>query len=268
MDSIIERALSSYYAAEQSLQKRVEEGNQPWIPGTDPLSIVLANLAYLVITGLLYSYMSKQKEGYSLKKFMMVYNVICVFLAGYVVVGLLFLKLKNPGTFACNKTVTGSKEGLEYAHYFYVFYAQKYWEFIDTWIFILRKSFRQVTFLHLYHHSSITFVVGLIFPYDYSGDLYLPIFLNSFIHVLMYSHYLATALGIKSWWSSYLTSVQLIQFVLIAVQNYIAWTSGPACGTPDCFKLLLIGYMFTMLIFFGNFFIKKYFLPQKDKKLD
>jgi len=55
-----------------------------------------------------------------------------------------------------------------------------------------------VTFLHLFHHSSITVVVGSILRYDYSGDMFLPILLNSVVHVLMYSHYFVTALGIKT----------------------------------------------------------------------
>jgi len=58
--------------------------------------------------------------------------------------------------------------------------------------------------------------------YDYFGDMFLPLFLNSFIHVLMYSHYLVTSFGIKGWWSKYLTSMQLIQFILIASQSGIS----------------------------------------------
>lgn len=57
---------------------------------------------------------------------------------------------------------------------------------------------QQVTFLHLFHHSSITLVVGSILRFDYSGDMFLPIVLNSIVHVLMYSHYFVTALGIKT----------------------------------------------------------------------
>ena len=51
----------------------------------------------------------------------------------------------------------------------------------------MRLSARpQVTFLHLFHHSSITFVVGSIVRFDYSGDMFLPILLNSIVHVLMH----------------------------------------------------------------------------------
>jgi hypothetical protein len=126
----------------------------------------------------------------------------------------------------------------------------------------------QVTFLHLFHHSSITFVVGSIVSFDYSGDMFLPILLNSIVHVLMYSHYLVTALGIKSWWRKHLTSLQLGQFVLISMQSYISWTSGPECGAPDWAKILMIAYMVSMLLLFGNFFFHRYVWPPCPLSLD
>jgi elongation of very long chain fatty acids protein 4 len=42
-----------------------------------------------------------------------------------------------------------------------MFYYQKFYEFVDTFIFMMRNSYRQVTFLHVYHHSSITIVVAM-----------------------------------------------------------------------------------------------------------
>ena len=69
------------------------------------------------------------------------------------------------------------------------------------------------------------------------GDMFLPIFLNALVHVLMYSHYLVTALGIKSWWRQYLTSLQLAQFCLISLQSAVAYSRGPSCGAPDWAKV-------------------------------
>ena len=129
---------------------------------------------------------------------------------------------------------------------------------MDTVFFILRKRLCQVSFLHLFHHTSITFVVGLILPYNYSGDMYLPILLNSFVHILMYSHYLASSFGIKAWWRPYLTSIQLIQFCLIAYQNIYAYSIGSTCGSPDFTKIIMLFYMASMLILFSGFFIRRY----------
>jgi hypothetical protein len=39
----------------------------------------------------------------------------------------------------------------------WIFYFSKIFEFMDTFIMALRYRFRQITFLHVYHHSSIFF---------------------------------------------------------------------------------------------------------------
>merc|ERR1740121_2778641 len=146
------------------------------------------------------------------------------------------------------------------AHVFWVFYAQKFWEFFDTWFFILRKSFRQVTFLHIFHHASINIVVGLILPFEFNGDMYLPILLNALVHVLMYSHYLVSALGLSTPWKPYLTSMQLLQFCTIAVQSAVSLSRGDSCGGPYFGKIAMVAYMGSMLVLFGNFFYHSYVL--------
>jgi len=124
----------------------------------------------------------------------------------------------------------------------------------------MRKSFRQVTFLHVFHHCSIDIVVGLILPFEFNGDMYLPIFLNALVHVLMYSHYLVSAMGLSTPWKPYLTSMQLLQFVIIASQSMISLSRGDSCGGPYFGKLLMVAYMSSMLILFGNFFLRSYIL--------
>ncbi|CAN0200875.1 unnamed protein product, partial [Laminaria digitata] len=94
----------------------------------------------------------------------------------------------------------------------------------------------QVTFFHLFHHCSITVIVGSVLPFDFNGDMYLPIMLNSIVHVLVYLHYVLTALRRHSWWSRHLTSLQLAQFVVIFVQSAAALYYGPSCGSPDFVK--------------------------------
>merc|ERR1711879_465129 len=145
-------------------------------------------------------------------------------------------------SFVCNKTIVPGSNGDDgharfMATVFWVFYAQKFWEFFDTWFFIMRKSFRQVTFLHVFHHCSINIVVGLLLPFEFNGDMYLPIFLNAVVHVLMYSHYLVAALGLSTPWKPYLTSMQLLQFMLIATQSAISLSRGDTCGGPYFGKL-------------------------------
>ena len=43
-----------------------------------------------------------------------------------------------------------------------------------------------MSFLHVYHHMSISLVIGSVVWDTYNADMYLPIMLNSIVHVLMY----------------------------------------------------------------------------------
>ena len=209
--------------------------------------------------------MSRREAIKGLKPVMAVYNLSCVAAAGYCMVGVLKYKLKHGGSFACNATELKTEDGKHLAWVVYVFYAQKFWEFIDTWLFILNKNFRQLTFLHIFHHSSVTIMTWAFATLTVNGDTYLPVLLNSTVHVLMYTHYFICCLpkswGLNVFWRSYLTKLQLGQFVVILIQSLVGWYIGPHCGYPDFMKFGMILYMFSMLGLFANFFINRYVKP-------
>lgn len=124
-----------------------------------------------------------------------------------------------------------------------------------------------MTFLHVYHHSSITVVTNLFLHVYPGGDNCLPVLLNSFVHMLMYTHYLCSVLGVKCWWRSILTKLQLIQFVLITVINVadlVKWACGRVltrrggCQEPEFMNWILIGYMATMIVLFSQFYVRRY----------
>lgn len=268
----LDRFMVSYRNEGVLLQDRIRSGSQPTLPLTSPVFLICANAFYLFFTWALHSYMKARAEPCrcaAFKNILLVYNFICVFLAGYVAVGIIYVFLQGglKTGFVCNSLMSvGGPEDNGYAgllaHLFWVFYIQKFWEFFDTWFFILRKSFRQVTFLHFFHHSSINIVVGLILPFEHNGDMYLPILLNATVHVLMYSHYAVAALGFSTPWKPYLTSMQLMQFLTIATQSTMSMRRGDGCGSPFFAKWVMIIYMASMLALFGNFFFHSYILKK------
>mmetsp|Transcript_2413 Transcript_2413/g.3410 ORF Transcript_2413/g.3410 Transcript_2413/m.3410 type:complete len:391 (-) Transcript_2413:284-1456(-) len=272
-----ERATVSYSLAVEQYEERILHDLQPSTPGINSFNLVTqerflvaANLLYLVITGLLFIKMKRRAEASKgihkaenrkLRWTMTMYNASNVIISCYIVYNVLMYKLHQNSAFMCN-TLNLDAEGQKISFVFYVFFLQKFWEFMDTWFFILRKSFRQITFLHLFHHASITVVVGSILPFEFNGDMYLPILLNSCVHILVYMHYLLTAFGIKSWWAPYLTALQLGQFSCILTQSLLAYFEGPICGSPDFVKVLLIVYMGSMWVMFWVFFMQRYVLNQ------
>ena len=160
----------------------------------------------------------------------------------------------------------------------WVFYASKVPEFFDTVLMALKRNFRQITFLHVYHHSSIFIIWWFIISYCPGGSSYFSAALNSFVHVVMYGYYLWASLarklpeGAKPRWNhpafyrKYITSFQLIQFCLNFSQaSYMLFVNPPA-DFPLFTVWILFFYMITMLVLFGNFFLKAY-TPKKGGKV-
>lgn len=256
------RAVQSYTSSLEYYNLRVNNGYQPYSPYINFFNIdkqnsfiCVMNLLYILITMLLFFYMRKRKTGFRLRWILLIYDGLNVMIAGYVAISILQYKYKHAGLLLCNN-LSNDADGLRISKIFLMFYLQKYFEFFDTWFFILRKSQRQVTFLHLFHHSSITVVVGSILPFDYNGDMYLPILLNSANHTMIYLHYLLATLGLRSFWAPYITSMQLTQFCMIFAQSLLSYRIGPSCGTPDFAKVLMIVYMGSMIALFGNYFLQ------------
>ena len=74
--------------------------------------------------------------------------------------------------------------------------------------------------------------------FDINGDCVVTAaILNSFVHVLMYSHYLVASVGGSTPWKKYLTMCQLVQFAICFCHPLIAYTIGPDCGYPDFLKV-------------------------------
>ena len=74
---------------------------------------------------------------------------------------------------------------LQMAKILYIFYLSKILEFGDTVIMALKKNYHQISFLHVYHHSSIFCVWWVIVYFAPGGESYFSAALNSGIHVFM-----------------------------------------------------------------------------------
>ena len=85
-------------------------------------------------------------------------------------------------------------------HGVYLHYLCKYLDMLDTVIIVLRKKREQLSFLHLYHHSSIVVVWGWVvhtWPADASAVYCYGAWINACVHVVMYFYYGLTAVGYR-----------------------------------------------------------------------
>ncbi|EIW73094.1 hypothetical protein TREMEDRAFT_26340 [Tremella mesenterica DSM 1558] len=95
--------------------------------------------------------------------------------------------------------------------YYMVNYYIKYIELIDTVFLVLKK--KPLAFLHVFHHAATAILCFTQLEGETSVQ-WVVISLNLSVHVVMYYYYFATAGGAKIWWKRYLTTMQIVQFVI------------------------------------------------------
>ena len=110
------------------------------------------------------------------------------------------------------------------------YYMSKLIEFLDTIFFILRKKGSQLTFLHVYHHSTMFLFWWVGARFVAGGCALSGAMVNCFVHVVMYSYYGLTAMGPRVrrylWWKKYLTILQLVsRLCLMSCSTYFNLTT-------------------------------------------
>eukprot|EP00598_Pedospumella_elongata_P006186 CAMPEP_0184978416 /NCGR_PEP_ID=MMETSP1098-20130426/8897_1 /TAXON_ID=89044 /ORGANISM="Spumella elongata, Strain CCAP 955/1" /LENGTH=278 /DNA_ID=CAMNT_0027501539 /DNA_START=90 /DNA_END=926 /DNA_ORIENTATION=+ len=148
----------------------------------------------------------------------------------------------------------------------YVFYLSKILDFLDTVFIILEKRWKQLSFLHVYHHTSIFLFYWLNINVGYDGDVYLTIVLNGVIHTVMYTYYFVSLHTKEIWWKSALTMSQMVQFVLMNAQaGYLLYYG---CSSyPNRIIIAYLYYIMTLLALFAHFFVLSYVWKKpSDKK--
>lgn len=146
----------------------------------------------------------------------------------------------------------------------YVFYISKVLDFMDTFFIIAEKRWKQLSFLHVYHHTSIFLFYWLNAHVSYDGDIYLTIVLNGLIHTMMYTYYFITLHTKDVWWKSALTMGQMIQFIMMNAQaGYLLYFG--CASFPRNVLIAYAVYIFSLLLLFANFFVMSYIVGGKKK---
>lgn len=145
----------------------------------------------------------------------------------------------------------------------HIFYLSKVLDFFDTAIIISRRKWRQLSFLHVYHHFSIFLIYHFIAKAGFDGDIYFTVALNSFIHLMMYSYYFLRTFNVKVpvFWKKFVTSSQLLQFIGMMFQGIVLLVLpriGFTGGYPERLTMLYVPYIFSLYLLFQVFFKKNY----------
>ncbi|KAJ9601426.1 hypothetical protein L9F63_000450 [Diploptera punctata] len=208
------------------------------------------------------------RTPFNLRKVLLVYNAFQIIISLYIFKEIIATAYLSGYSLTC-QNIERTLDPLPYrmAEAFWWFLASKVIDLLDTVFFVLRKKHQQLTFLHIYHHSSML-------PNWYLGTLYLPggqayvsAALNSFVHIIMYCYYLLSAMGPSwqpyLWWKKYLTQMQLIQFFVVTAHILVGVYH--SCDPPTWLTAWTLTYMCSMVALFFNFYYKTYFVPNIKK---
>lgn len=114
-----------------------------------------------------------------------------------------------------------------------MYFLLKVADLLDTVFFVLRKKDRQITFLHLYHHTGMVVLTWAGTKWFPGGHSVFTGFINSIIHVVMYGYYLLTAFSpahkTNVWWKKYITQMQIVSVSGFGCA-FVPWFKMPCCA--------------------------------------
>ncbi|CAI6344962.1 unnamed protein product [Macrosiphum euphorbiae] len=247
-----------------------DDRTKGWLMVDSPTPTLIYTVIYFIIVGLGPRCM-KSRKPLKLTPILIPYNILMTLLNLYIAIELLVASSRLRYSYVCQPlTFINNKDELRLLKAVWWYYFSKLLEFCDTIFFILRKKDKQLTFLHVYHHSTMFSLWWIGVKWVPSGSTFLPAMVNSFIHVLMYSYYALSAFGPKIekylWWKKYLTMLQLIQFTTALFLGIHGIKSG--CKFPIWMQYLLVIYMISFIVLFGNFYANAYVQKDTTNKTD
>ncbi|XP_074607326.1 very long chain fatty acid elongase 5-like isoform X2 [Acropora palmata] len=173
----------------------------------------------------------------------------CIVLRAYYHGGLLY-------TFAM-------KHDADVEHAFAVYVSTKHLELLDTVFMILRHKQRQITFLHVYHHTSILLLSDYAFRFTPWPAIGVMLGMNSFVHVFLYLYYGQSALqpAQRPQWKQRMTQLQLFQFAVGFFHSLFGYLHHGFC-------IFSIFYDVSMMALFGNFYYQAFLKVKREKKIE
>ncbi|KAL4630094.1 elongation of very long chain fatty acids protein 7 [Arapaima gigas] len=217
-----------------------------------PQTIIIASYIYFVWS--LGPRLMENRKPFDLKQVLIVYNFSLVGLSLYMCYEFLMSGWATGYSFGCDIVdYSNSPQAMRMAWTCWLYYFSKFIEMLDTVFFVLRKKNSQVTFLHVYHHSIMPFTWWFGVKFAPGGLGTFHALLNCIVHVIMYTYYGVSAMGPAYhkylWWKKYLTTIQLIQFVIVTshIGQYFFMKDCPYQYPVFVYIIGLYGLVFLML---------------------
>lgn len=215
---------------------------------------VAGTLGYLAVLYVGTKIMANRQEV-DVKHHMFTYNIYQVVVNVYMVVEMM-REVRKQGYSLWGQPIDYSANGYRLGMLIYVHYTNKYVEMFDTFFMMLRKKNAQMSFLHIYHHALLVWAWFLVVRFGCGGESYFGAWINSIIHVIMYSYYLMASLGVAVPWKRYITQAQMLQFCICFAQAAAERLLHPHLHWS--LPTMQMWVMVNMLVLFGQFYSKSY----------
>lgn len=206
------------------------------------------------------------RKPFRLRTTLIVYNFIQMLLSSYLFYLASRLAWFRDYSWLCQPVdYSTTPRALEIAEGCYLYFLAKLTELLDTVFFVLRKKDRQVSFLHLYHHTVMPIVSWGCVKFMPGGHGTFIGFVNSFVHIPMYAYYMLTAMGYTHlWWKPLVTRLQLAQFCVTFLHS--AQLCFRDCGFPRFTLIFTLPNSVFFYLLFRDFYDKTY-VPSDPKQL-
>ncbi|RNA39223.1 elongation of very long chain fatty acids 2-like [Brachionus plicatilis] len=266
-ETLIHRWNSFYQDALTKTDPRTNNLPLVW---NDPRPVLYLVAAYLLMVFLGKRVMSYFPEIKVPSWVLFIYNFGLVLLSAYMFEEIVVGVYQSGYNYACGE-INNKPAETKVTKALWWYFFSKAIELLDTFWMIVRKRFNQVTFLHVFHHSTMLIIWWVVISWIPAGQAYFGAALNCVVHVFMYTYYafsVIPSLKDKLWWKKYITTFQLAQFVITFSHtlNGMYLTMSGKCSFPMWGQILLSSYMVIMLALFTNFYVHEYIKKTNDAK--
>ncbi|XP_076663693.1 very long chain fatty acid elongase AAEL008004 [Andrena cerasifolii] len=196
-----------------------------WAMMSSPIPTLAICLFYVYFVKVLGPKLMENRKPFNLRRVMIFYNLFQVIFSTWLFNESLVSGWGGQYSFRCQPVdYSQNPLAVRMAHGCWWYYFSKFTEFMDTIFFVLRKKNNHISTLHVIHHGCMPMSVWFGVKFTPGGHSTFFGLLNTFVHIVMYAYYLLAALGPRIqpylWWKKYLTSLQMIQFVMVMIHAF------------------------------------------------
>jgi len=259
---IVQSVYSKYQSYVDKLWEQRDRRVDGWFMMNSFWPTLILVMAYVYIVKIWGPRFMQDRKPYNISTFLVYYNAFQVALSAYIFGTLLRGGWWGDYSFRCQPVdYSNHPKSLLMLHGCHMYFLSKFSEFVDTFCFVARKKFNQVSLLHVVHHAIMPMSVwpgARFFPGGHASFFGL---LNTFVHIVMYSYYMLSAMGPKYqkylWWKQHLTTLQMLQFIGIMVHGF-QLVFYDDCDFPWQFSYYIGAHAVLFFALFSEFYVKSY----------